>query len=234
MSCQSNANRSAGAAVKTGIARLANLAAYSAAIGGGAVLGGGLGSTLGPLGTVGGVLLGGALGYRGVRAVKEQRARKAEEAAWQNSSAGQKAVKARGQALQKVRTAYQQEMAGLKEQKGEIETEYQAAKTTWLAQQTSKSAKAALSSPEARAVSNVITTAAITTAALGIAGEKIDKGFMTRAALGAVVAYPQELKNVQERQWQQAKREYQQQNEGLENQYHLARNAFLREHRGEQ
>ncbi len=173
MSCQQNSSAAAGAGVKNGVPGTAGKVAYAigaaAATGVGAgvggVLGSGIGAILGPAGAVtgaaAGVAIGGRVGYKtaqGARdAIRETRQRAAEEKAWKDSQAGQRAIKTRNTQQQRAKGKYANATAGIKAKKEAATKRYQAAKEEWTSANTGLNAaikggaRGAAMTPEVRA-----------------------------------------------------------------------------------
>jgi hypothetical protein len=216
MACQNTANRTSAAGLNFGVTKLAGKAAYasgvalSAAAGG--LLGAGLGTALaGPAGGVAGGLGGAYLGGR--RGVKRQQRRlaAADEKRWQQSSAGQKAIRAQEQTLAPVVRAYQAKTTRFKQQRDQVEQAYEAARTEWLRQQQEQVTGLAKITHSPRAMG---VAAAVGGAAAGVAaryalsragGSSFDlPGTTTSAALTAALSAPQAVEKVREQRWQES------------------------------
>ncbi len=196
MSCQQNAAKvAAKAGVRNGVSKTANKIAYAvgAAIttatgaGVGGAIGAGIGSILGPPGTVTGAgvgtVVGGRVGYRVARdtrdRIREVSRRAAEEKAWKDSRAGQRAVKTRTTQLQRAGEAYKATTTKIEARQETSVKQYQAAKKEWLAQNAGlnaalKSPKEAVMSPEGKAAA-----AGVLQGALNVAGQVLSEAGQT-------------------------------------------------------
>jgi hypothetical protein len=252
MSCQNNANRTTGAAIKCGISGVASKAAYMA---GGIAIGTGVGLVAGPVGALAGGVVGGVAGRRIAVKLERKRFAAAEEKRWQNSAEGKKARRVRNKALDKARLAYRAKVDPFKAREEKIKGEYKAAKQAWLGRQkgvaSSTSVKEAISSPEARAAAESVGAAAITAAMRYSMGVSINRRDAVWMAAGTAMSYPGLLKNTRERLWQQSsegqeamakyqkgmtnlkaqwkpiKREYKQKRRAIEKKYEQARDDFF-------
>ncbi len=205
MSCQNNANRNTGAAIKCGISGVASKAAFISA---GMAIGIGAGFVAGPVGAFAGGVVGGVVGRR--IAVKRERKRfaAAEEKRWQASAEGKEAVRVRSKALDKVKLPYRAKVDKFKAREEKIKGEYGAAKQAWLSQQkgvaASTSVKEAISSPEVRAAAASAGGAALTAAMQYGIGKSFNRRDAVWMAAGTAMSYPDVLKTARERRWQQS------------------------------
>ncbi len=210
MSCQKNANQSAGAAIKNGISGIASKAAYMA---GGIAIGTGAGFVAGPIGMFAGGVIGGVVGSRMAAKSKQKRLAAAEKKRWQASETGKKVKRVRDRDLDKAKLAYQPKADRFKARKEKIEAEYETAKQAWLGQQkgviSSTSVKEVLSSAPVRAAATTVAGtalgAAIHHAKWSASGYPADpKRTATKAAIAAAIAYPKAIKDERQMQWQQS------------------------------
>lgn len=176
MACQNNANRSAGAGLKSGVSSLAGKAAYLTGVGigiaGGSMAGSLTGAFLGAAGGPTGMAIGGGVGavtggYLGVRLVnrgfRKQREARAEQR-WQQSPAGRQAMEERTRMRGKIREKYKPQLAKLKRQQAETRSAYDQAMERWLLRQKTDSPgglKGVVLKPETRAAANLAGQAAV-------------------------------------------------------------------------
>jgi len=206
ISCQNNANAASSAAGPSGVSKSSNKMAYLVGATGGGAIGTLAGAPLGPLGMVGGGLVGSALGIRLTSRRLQARARKEQERRWLNSPAGKEAVTKREQQLTEARQPYRETMAKLKLQTDKVERAYDYARADFLNRQ---------SKPQTAAKAGGLVAAGATAgAALKLAqgmawtGRKPTaedvKLVGVGAALGAAATAKTAWTTLKEKQWQES------------------------------
>lgn len=175
MSCQNNSNKNVAAAVKGGISSLGSKAAYVAGTAGGATAGAAVGSLFVPMvGTAVGGVVGGWAGAKLVARAQRKRIERREEAAWQGSSPGIKAVSQRDRRLAKARESYQKQDANLRAQKAGIEDKYQRVRKKGIEAVSGargQGLKGLATSPEAKAAGGAVLSGVAKVAGLAVIEE---------------------------------------------------------------